>query len=638
MNKSIRFLCVLLAALMLFAMVPTAGATASAAEAMDTRTLAMINKPGTVLVRTTWTANMRFYEFSLADSLFDDMAEIVYYKVAIGEIPNDETVIISAMLQLIAEYMGDYAFKTGNIEDKVVSVSAIGSGFIVTPDGYLVTNAHVVQEDETFLYRYFATSSLREKADAEISELVAEMRRGGYAPSQNEVDALYNAYWGVLVKCFDLSNIKAGFQCVLGNVTPGSDIAVKGISMDLRKIGEPYPGKDIAILKIDGQTNLPTVTLGDDSNMKTGDKVYAMGYPGAATLHDSIDLNQSMQEPTLTQGIISARKQMDGGWGILQMDAAIHYGNSGGPLFNEAGEVIGINTFGSVDDSSGTLVSGMNFAIPVTIAKQFLNEINVNPTESTFTTNFKKAHKAYIDGDYQEAVDMLRAINDTSPGFPVIQELLSDSRVALDTMPATTTEPPTTTEQATTATTAEPTTTTKRTTASDDEETTTRAASSSGSTGSDSGNILGMLPAVVFGGGGAIVLVIILAVVFALRKKKPADKPEMPPAPAFSPLPPAPPTLPPQTHTFTQPGHTQQYPPPVADQSPDKSAPVGWAPPQMGSAGACTNCGRPLTPDTKFCDDCGQPVQKPATDVCAQCGTPLAPGAKFCKQCGFRTE
>ena len=92
-------------------------------------------------------------------------------------------------------------------------------------------------------------------------------------------------------------------------------------------------------------TNLPTVKLGDDTKLKTGDRVYAMGYPAVATVTDVLNIAQAIQEPTLTQGIISARKEMAGGWSILQTDASIHGGNSGGPLFNDDGEVIEVNTF-----------------------------------------------------------------------------------------------------------------------------------------------------------------------------------------------------------------------------------------------------------------------------------------------------
>ena len=651
---TIRVICAILAALLLFSMVPVTGIAAQAA--MDARTLAMINKPGTVLVMTTWTADMRLHEFSLDDSLFDDIAEYVSGMIERGEIADDETTIISVMLQLVAMYMQEYAFFTGNITDKSVSLNAIGSGFIVTPDGYLITNAHVVQEDEEYLYRYFAMSNLQEQADTDINELLAEMRRAGYEPTQDELDALYNAYFNLLAQSFDLNNLRAGYKCVLGNVTPGSDISVRGIGMDLRKIGEPYPGKDIAILKIEGQSNLPTVTLGDDAAMRTGDRVYAMGYPGAATLHDSIDLNQSMQEPTLTQGIISARKQMEGGWGIIQMDAAIHYGNSGGPLFNEAGEVIGINTFGSVDDSSGALVGGMNFAIPISIAKQFLNEINVNPTESTFTANFKKALTAFNDGEYQSAVDTLRAINDTNPGFPVVQDLLAESRTALDSAPTTTTEPPTTTTEATTTTTAA--TTTTMTTAANTTAAVAEAATTgeqavattatspataagnaaggrdNGDSSSNNGLILGMPPAILFGGGGIILLLIAGIVVLLIMMSKKQTGAQTAPT-AYS-TPPA------------QPQPNAQIP----NAQPQLNA---QTPPTAGATTLnCPNCNAVLTSDAKFCDKCGfsMATPSPATTptpaptvassaaptlaYCPQCGNALRPDAKFCDGCGYK--
>jgi len=83
------------------------------------------------------------------------------------------------------------------------------------------------------------------------------------------------------------------------------------------------------------------------------------------------------------------RRKWAGGWSILQTDAAIHGGNSGGPLFNEAGEVIGVNTFGMTDYDGG-LAAGMSFAIPISVAKQFLNEINVTPVKAILPGSLKK--------------------------------------------------------------------------------------------------------------------------------------------------------------------------------------------------------------------------------------------------------
>lgn len=160
-----------------------------------------------------------------------------------------------------------------------------------------------------------------------------------------------------------------------------------------------------------------------------------MGYPAVATLSDALNVAQAIQEPTLTSGIISAKKEMAGGWSVIQTDAAIHGGNSGGPLFNEVGEVVGINTFGMIDQNSGSQVAGMNFTVPISIVNQFLNEINIKPSESQFTAKYKNAIALYQEEKYTEALDLLRGLNETNPGFPVIAELLAESRALADEQP-----------------------------------------------------------------------------------------------------------------------------------------------------------------------------------------------------------
>jgi serine protease Do len=401
---------------------------------LDTRTLAMINKPGVVLVQTVWTADITLYEFAFYSEFEDDLITAVYGLVESGAIEYTDQAIYSAMVQLMIEYMGYYAFQTGNVYTEQTSTAAVGTGFIVTPDGYLVTNAHVVTTNEDELYLNFAMSALEEYAAQGTNNFITEMRTYGYEMSREEIDGLMNAFFHLLASNMEINNLKTNFKCFLGNVTPGSDVSAKAVVLDLRKIGEPIPGKDVAILKLD-KTNLPTVTIGNDTNLRTGDKVYAMGYPAVATLSDALNVAQAIQEPTLTGGIISARKEMAGGWNILQTDAAIHGGNSGGPLFNEAGEVVGVNTFGMIDPSSGGQVAGMNFAIPVSIAIQFLNEINVTPTESQFTAQFKKALDLFEKKKYNQALEILRGLNETNPGFPVVADLLAEARTLAEQQP-----------------------------------------------------------------------------------------------------------------------------------------------------------------------------------------------------------
>ncbi|MGI6142031.1 MAG: S1C family serine protease, partial [Caldicoprobacterales bacterium] len=398
--------------------------TALADEPMDTRTLAMVNKPGVVLVQTLWTADITWYEFSLDSSFEEDLAYTIEEMVLNGIIPNTEEAMYSAMVQLMAENMIYYAFPTGNVQTETASTATVGTGFIVTPDGYMLTNAHVVHTNEEELYLQFAMTALEEYAVAGANEFDAEMRRLGYAMSQEEWDGIVAAFYNILAQGMEIDNLQTSYTCYMGNVTPGSDVSAKGILLDLRKIGEPIPGKDVAVLKLD-KTNLPTVKIGNDTALRTGDKVYAMGYPAVATLTEALNVAQAIQEPTLTQGIISAKKEMAGGWSILQTDAAIHGGNSGGPLFNEFGEVVGINTFGMIDSDSGSMVAGMNFAIPISVAMQFLNEINVTPSESQFTTKLKEAKALFDKEEYNEALNILRVLNETNPGYPVVADLLA---------------------------------------------------------------------------------------------------------------------------------------------------------------------------------------------------------------------
>ncbi|MFW0777639.1 MAG: DegQ family serine endoprotease [Rickettsiales bacterium] len=122
------------------------------------------------------------------------------------------------------------------------------------------------------------------------------------------------------------------------------------------------PKTDLALLKIDAKKNFPFVKMGDSDAMRVGDWVVAIGNP--------FGLGGSV-----TKGIISARaRSINAGPfdDFLQTDAPINRGNSGGPLFNLQGEVIGINT--AIFSPSGGSV-GIGFAIPTALAKPVIDQI-----------------------------------------------------------------------------------------------------------------------------------------------------------------------------------------------------------------------------------------------------------------------
>src|SRR5712692_1814712 len=109
------------------------------------------------------------------------------------------------------------------------------------------------------------------------------------------------------------------------------------------------PDTDIALIKVDGQSGLPVAPLGDSSSLRMGEWVCAIGNPLG-------------YEHTVTVGVVSflGRKLFDMSLdNYIQTDAAINFGNSGGPLINSRGEVIGINT------AISSRASSIGFAVPI---------------------------------------------------------------------------------------------------------------------------------------------------------------------------------------------------------------------------------------------------------------------------------
>lgn len=134
-----------------------------------------------------------------------------------------------------------------------------------------------------------------------------------------------------------------------------------GSTYDATVVGTD-PMTDIALLDIDGDDH-PTVTFGSSETLRVGEDVFAMGNPfGLGS--------------TVTTGIVSAkdRNLRSGGLAaFIQTDAAINRGNSGGPLFNDSGEVIGVNT-AIISPTGGS--AGIGFAVPSDLVSTIVGDLS----------------------------------------------------------------------------------------------------------------------------------------------------------------------------------------------------------------------------------------------------------------------
>jgi serine protease Do len=248
---------------------PTNAAPIAAAPAMvtlpDFSTITTRDGPAVVNISVTGTAK---------ESDAEAAAEMQ------GVDPDDP------MLQFFRRFQGQMGPRA---QQRDVPVRAQGSGFIVSPDGLIMTNAHVVK----------------------------------------------------------------GAKEVTVKLTDRREYRAKVLGADAKT--------DIAVLKIDAK-NLPTLALGNTKDLKVGEWVLAIGSPFGF-------------ESTVTAGVVSAKGRSlpdDSYVPFIQTDVAVNPGNSGGPLLNTRGEVVGINS--QIYSRSGGY-QGVSFAIPIDVAVQVKDQI-----------------------------------------------------------------------------------------------------------------------------------------------------------------------------------------------------------------------------------------------------------------------
>lgn len=166
---------------------------------------------------------------------------------------------------------------------------------------------------------------------------------------------------------------------------------------------------DLALLKVETKHALPFVSFGDSDVMRVGDWVVAIGNPYGLG-------------GTVTQGIISARQRSINAGpfdDFLQTDAPINRGNSGGPLFNINGEVIGINT--AIFSPSGGGSVGIGFAIPSALAKPVIAQLK----------EFGRTHRGWIGIKIQEVSDeMADSVGLSKPMGALILDTTPDAPAA----------------------------------------------------------------------------------------------------------------------------------------------------------------------------------------------------------------
>lgn len=190
-------------------------------------------------------------------------------------------------------------------------------------------------------------------------------------------------------------------QHVISGADRLSVIFSDGTEVDAQEINSDAIS-DLAILKLTDNKNLPgIVSLGDSDKVSVGEQVVAIGSPVSRRFAG-----------TVTSGILSGKNRpvsLEGEEAIyLQTDAAMNEGNSGGPLFNDRGEVIGINTAKMSSD-----VQGIGFAIPINILKTKLNQLSKPPIQLGFVVK-DLSDEAKRNLKVDQGVEVIEVINQSA--------------------------------------------------------------------------------------------------------------------------------------------------------------------------------------------------------------------------------
>lgn len=256
-----------------------------------------------------------------------------------------------------------------------------GSGFFVNKDGYIATNGHVVTNlpESSLIFGVLGGSLdnllvdffqvfLSSQSSFPIEKPLVEAQVKDAHQKKETLYQMASVVNELLKKNFiKIENPVNQYFVQLGNtpiqltksgVKTGSDIVEATFVDSDYNLPDKLTGfssSDVALIKVDG-TDFPALPLGKTEEVSVGSNILVVGFPGIAMGSQSELLDTSANaEPTFTGGVVSAFKQAKGDKkNLIQTDASINHGNSGGPAVSSQGNVIGIATYGLVpEEGSG---------------------------------------------------------------------------------------------------------------------------------------------------------------------------------------------------------------------------------------------------------------------------------------------
>ncbi|GAA4048963.1 S1 family peptidase [Nonomuraea soli] len=342
-----------------------------------------------------------------------------------GRIPSDNQSRLKWVLKTAGGDVGKYFVPGKAARVAPGEIPGICTGWWVTPQGHMVTGSHCVGWSKASFQQNFAEMFLPKLTADDAKAFLQPMRKSvvideGLTKLAQTLFATFN------VKHLKLKNPRSAVY--LGSV----DAYVEGKAprLTLLRKGEDWPGLDWALLKASNMRNLPTVPLGRDGDVRVGDTLYINGYPGTVDMSPYLS-RKSKDHPTLTQGAFNAMRTSIRGVPYIQTQVPVYGGNSGGPVFNKDGKVIGIAIAVLISDRIGGQTENSTLVLPVDLIKQQLKLAGVTPVTSRTSAVYYSALDDFFADRYKAALPKFVKVLRMHPQHLYVRSFIKQAKQAI---------------------------------------------------------------------------------------------------------------------------------------------------------------------------------------------------------------
>ncbi|WP_189242023.1 S1 family peptidase [Planobispora rosea] len=406
------------------------GTAAAETEPVPAATLiAAQANPAVQLIQTTYSGQVTV-PTAVSKKTFDDLLDEAQKQARKGRIPSDNLSIAKWAFGKLAADPGKYLKAGGPERTEDVTFSGTCTGWWITPDGHMVTAGHCVQNTPAQIEAGFAEYGLADLTKKDVETALKDLM-GSVEPDKELTDLVTKVFVTFNTDNLEVSGTKVKYEVVLPLPGGGMNASSTHLPIDLVAAdGTGGTGKDVALLKLAGARNLPTVPLGTDGDVRVGNALYAVGFPGTVNRDEGLT-EKSRLYPAITEGAYSALRETTSGVPYIQAQTPIYGGNSGGPVFNAEGKVVALVSATYLNETQTERQENQSLFFPIGQINEFLAAQGVTPQESPATRTYNAALNDFFADRYSLAVAGFKETLGLYPLHPYAAGYIKESQEAI---------------------------------------------------------------------------------------------------------------------------------------------------------------------------------------------------------------